>query len=78
MGASDKAGSAPRRPLPLLTTRAKGHNRRASSPAFVSRFANFPLHFAVIWRRKEVCDAVDGWKTGTWLPLTREEQRHEH
>jgi hypothetical protein len=50
----------------------------ASSPAPVSRPANFPLHFTVIWRRKEGCEALSGWETGTWLPLTREEQRHEH
>jgi hypothetical protein len=78
-----KTDSAPRQLLlqPLVPARVNGYNMQAwARICSISRVKarHFLLAFHGYLEQKEGCSAVGGWKTGTWLSLTREEQRHEY
>jgi hypothetical protein len=80
IGETDTAPCRPP-PQPPMSDRVKGHNLQACARLFSPsrvKARQFLLAFRGYLEQKRRVSSSRWWETGTWLPLKREEQRHEH
>jgi hypothetical protein len=78
-----KTDSAPCQlmPQPLVPARVKGHDLQACARLFSPsrvKARQFLLAFRGYLEQNRRVSSSRWWETETWLPLKREEQRHEY